>query len=161
VPDFLEISIEVCLTLIAIGIPTFFLCRWYFKKFIKVKETRKIASWVGVILLMPIIYIICALITVEIIFHIPHEEFNRAKWFESKKSRWKMKNNLIESEILNGKNKAEVVNLLGKSDVGDTTNIWNYDLGVSGKGLGWCFNHLELTFENEKVIKVKKIEIDD
>jgi hypothetical protein len=32
---------------------------------------------------------------------------------------------------------------------------------MSGAGLGWQFNYLELTFENEQVSSVKKLEIID
>ena len=42
-----------------------------------------------------------------------------------------------------------------------STEIWTYDLGMSGAGFGWQFNSLQLTFENGKVSDVKKLEIVD
>lgn len=72
-----------------------------------------------------------------------------------------MRDNLIKSRILNGKTKSEIVELIGKSEGDDSTDIWTYNLGMSGAGFGWQFNSLQLTFKNGKVADVKKQEIVD
>lgn len=72
-----------------------------------------------------------------------------------------MRDYLVDSKILNGKTKKEVIDLIGRSRSADSTNVWTYDLGNSGAGLGWQFNDLEIKFVNDKVNTVKKIEIVD
>ena len=73
-----------------------------------------------------------------------------------------MRNDLVESGLLKNKNKKEILDILGPPDFGtDTTNVWDYDLGISGAGLGWQFNSLIITFDEERVTKVEKKEIVD
>lgn len=48
--------------------------------------------------------------------------------------------------------------MLGEPTRGDTTDVWMYDMGVSGAGFGWAFHELKLTFENEQVVSVEKYE---
>ena len=70
-----------------------------------------------------------------------------------------MRDDIVNSNILKSKTKQELIQLIGKPDIKDSTNIWIYDLGTSGAGLGWQFNSLKITFKNREVSDVKKIEL--
>jgi hypothetical protein len=95
------------------------------------------------------------------LFYEPQYDFEKERWFADKNARFKMRDDLVNSGILNGKSKSEIIELIGKSQSNDSTEIWTYDLGMSGAGFGWQFNSLKLTFENGKVSDVKKQEIVD
>ena len=69
-----------------------------------------------------------------------------------------MRDDLVKSNILIGKTKNEVIQLIGRSESADSTDIWTYNLGMSSSGLGWQFNSLQLIFENGIVIDVEKQE---
>ena len=72
-----------------------------------------------------------------------------------------MRDDIVESEILIGKSKSEIIEFIGKPEFKDSADVWTYNLGMSGAGFGWQFNFLEVSFENGKVSKVKKNEIVD
>ncbi|MGP1993876.1 hypothetical protein D9V96_018495 [Zobellia laminariae] len=154
-------SPEVPITVILIGIPTFFILRWILKRFIKNKKTRNWTSILGTIIIAPILYIGLVMAFFSYLFYEPQYDFEKERWFADKNSRFEMRDDLVNSGILNGKTKIEVIELIGNSESADSTDIWTYDLGTSGAGFGWQFNSLILTFENEKVSDVKKQEIVD
>lgn len=155
-------SIEVYIINLVIGVLTFSILWWTLKKFIKADKLRIGLTWVGTIILTPLIY--AALITIffSILFHQPTRKFDKDKWFADRERRYEMRDDIVESGILKEKNKKEIIELVGPPDLGtDTTDVWNYDLGTSGAGLGWQFNTLLVTFDNNRVVKVEKQEVVD
>jgi hypothetical protein len=144
-----------------IAIPTFLVLRWTLKRFIKNKKTLKWTVIAGTIIISPILHYLLIIIFFSILFYEPQYDFDRERWFADSQARHEMRDDLVESEILMNKSKTEVVALIGESKSKDSTDLWTYDLGMSGAGLGWQFNYLELTFENGIVSDVKKIEIVD
>ena len=89
------------------------------------------------------------------------KDFDKKAWTDLKELRYEMKDDLVDSKILESKTKNEVIILLGEPDRKDSTGIWTYDLGVSKAGFGWQFNDLQLHFKNEQVEKSELIEIID
>lgn len=156
-------STEVYITILVIGIVTFFVLRWTLKRIIKTdKDLRTALTWIGTIVLTPLIYFGLIIALFSAMFYEPTRDFDKEKWFADKEKRYEMRDDLVNSEILKNKNKKEVADILGLPDFEtDTTNIWNYDLGTSGAGLGWQFNTLLITFDNDRVTKVEKQEIVD
>ena len=155
-------SIEVYIINLVIGIVTFIILRWALKKFIKSDKLRIRLTWLGTIILTPLIYVGLIAVFFSILFYQPTRDFDKEKWFADIERRYEMRDDLIESGILKDKNKKEIIDLIGLPDFGtDTTKIWNYDLGTSGAGFGWQFNTLLVTFDNDQVVKVEKQEIVD
>jgi len=154
-------SPEVPIIVLIIAIPTFFILRWILKRFIQDKKTRNWTSIIGTIILAPILYLGLVLAFFSYLFFEPQYDFDREKWFDDKHSRFEMIDDIEESGILKGKSKTEIIEFIGEPEFKDSTDIWTYDLGMSGAGFGWQFNSLELTFQNGKVSYVKKIEIVD
>tara|TARA_R100000306_G_C4324332_1_gene116848 strand:- start:239 stop:724 length:486 start_codon:yes stop_codon:yes gene_type:complete len=89
------------------------------------------------------------------------KDFDKTSWTELKELRFEMRDDLVESKILENKSKAEVIDLLGEPDRKDTTGTWTYDLGVSKAGFGWQFNDLKIHFDNDRVEETELIEIID
>jgi len=154
-------SPEVLIIILIIPIPTFFVLRWILKKFIKDKKTRNWTSIIGTIIIAPILYFGLVTALFNYLFYEPQYDFDREKWFADKHSRFEMRDDIVDSEILKGKSKPEIVEFIGDPEFNDSTDVWTYVLGISGAGFGWQFNSLELTFEKGKVSGVKKIKIID
>jgi len=154
-------SPEVQIIILIIAVPTFLILRWILKRFIQNKKTRNWTSIAGTIIIAPILYLVLVFYFFSYLFYEPQYDFDREKWFSDKHSRFEMRDDIVESRILKGKSKSEIIELIGKPVSNDSTELWTYDLGMSGAGLGWQFNYLELTFENEQVSSVKKLEIID
>ena len=154
-------SSEVPIIILIIAVPTFLILRWILKRFIQNKKTRNWTSIAGTIIIAPILYLVLVFSFFSYLFYEPQYDFDREKWFADKHSRFEMRDDIVESRILKGKSKSEIIELIGKPVSNDSTELWTYDLGMSGAGLGWQFNYLELTFENEQVSSVKKLEIID
>jgi len=154
-------SPEVPIIILIIAIPTFFVLRWILKRFIKNSKTRNLTSIAGTIIVAPILYLILIFAFFSYLFYEPQYDFDKEKWFADKNSRFEMRDDIVESGMLKGKNKSEIIVIIGKPESNDLTELWKYDLGMSGAGFGWQFNYLELQFENGKVSDVKKIEIID
>ena len=155
-------STEVYIINLIIGVVTFFSLRWILKKFVKSDKLRIGLTWGGTIILTPLIYVGIVAIFFSILFYEPTRDFDKEKWFADRESRYEMRDDIVESGFLNDKNRQEIIDLIGLPDFGtDSTNIWNYDLGTSGAGLGWQLNTLIVTFDNDRVVKVEKREILD
>jgi hypothetical protein len=162
--DFFDISIsaEAYLIILVIGTITFFLLRGIFRRTIKNDKLRRRLTWVGTIILTPVIYAVLVLAMLGIMFYEHQQDFNREKWFAERDKRYEMRDDLAGGDLLVNKTKNEIIELLGPPDVGvDTMDIWDYNLGISTAGFGWQFNSLILTFANERVIRVEKNEIVD
>mgnify|MGYP001403698279 CR=1 FL=1 len=154
-------SPEVPIIILIIAIPLFFVLRWMLRRFINDKKTRNWTSLAVTVIIAPVLYVILVAAFFSFLFYEPQYDFEREPWFANKHSRFEMRDNIIESEILKGKTKSEIIEFIGKPDSADSTDVWKYELGTSGFGFGWQFNSLELRFKNGKVSEVKKIEIID
>ena len=154
-------SPEVPIIVLIIAIPTFFILRWILKRFIKDKKTRNWTSVIGTIIIAPILYVGLIITFFSYLFYEPQYDFEKERWFADKNARFEMRDYLVNSGILNGKTKIEIIELIGNSESTDSSDIWTYDLGMSGAGFGWQFNSLQLTFENGIVSDAKKLKIVD
>lgn len=147
--------------ILIIAIPTFFIFRWILKRFVQNKKTHNLISIAGTIIVAPILYLVLNFAFFSYLFYEPQFDFDKEKWFADKHSRYKMREDIIESKILEGKSKSEIVEIIGKPESNDSIELWTYDLGMSDAGLGWQFNYLELTFKDGKVINVKELKVAD
>ncbi len=91
--------------------------------------------------------------------NITHEKFNSEKWKnwteteEEWSLRWDMMNSLRNKHELTGKNKSEIIELLGEPD-SKTESEFGYYLGMAKHGID--VGNLTIKFdEKEKVSKIK------
>jgi hypothetical protein len=154
IPTLLGVSIEVYFALLVLGAPTFFIWRWFLKKFIKIDKTRKIATWTATLIATPLIYIgIIMLLLFGMSYH-PTNEFDKEKWFSNKETRYELSEDIIESKMLIGKTKSEVRQILGDEDNTDKSNNWSYYLGFRPGLLNIDPDILYIEFKDGKVITV-------
>jgi hypothetical protein len=159
--SFLWPSPEVYVINLLIGVAVFFFFRWLLGKFIVDEKRRKSAVWGATIVVTPLIYVGLILAMLASWSYVPQRSFSQEKWFSDKELRHEMKADLIKNKVLEGKTKEEAADMLGKPTWGDTTNVWQYDMGWSSAGFGWKFHTLKITFENGQVVKVEQFEVVD
>ncbi len=139
-----------------IGISIFFPFHWLYKKLIAKEKSRKLALLLVTIISIPLICFGGAGTFLAYLFRIPQKHFERTEWFAHRDLRYKMKDSLVEDNILQGKNKSEVIQILGEPTwVSKERAIWQYDLGMCGAGFGFAFSTLTLEFKNDQVADVE------
>jgi hypothetical protein len=79
-----------------------------------------------------------------------------------------MVDDILKSKMLYGNDTMAVKELLGEPDWRHDSvrhrqgvNIWEYDMGSGGAGLGFTFYYLNLRFRNDKVDSVYYFHFDD
>ena len=157
IPELFGISIEVYLIVIVIGICTYFFWSWLFKKTIKDNKKRKIATWCSTIFLSPIIYILIMLSFFYFLTYYPTYDFDKEKWKSNSENRYELSEDIIESKILIGKTKTEVIEILGEPDGNKEENYWSYYLGYVPSLFNIDPDFLDINFENNKVVTVKQL----
>lgn len=88
---------------------------------------------------------------------VAQQSFDQQKWFAQEYERYKMKDDLIESKMLERKSKLEVQQLLGRTDY-YIQPVWHYHMGASSAGMGFRFYILRVEFEQDTVKKVAVLE---
>lgn len=123
----------------------------------------RLYSVITTLIVTPILFYISIVSVLFFQLFVPEfqKDFDKTAWTELKELRFEMRDDLVESKILENKSKAEVIELLGEPDRKDTAGIWTYDLGVSKAGFGWQFNDLKIHFNNDRVEETELIEIID
>jgi hypothetical protein len=152
------VSIEVYLILLVLGIPTFLFWRWLLNKIIKVDKKRKIATWTATLVVTPLIYIGLIMLWFFSISYYPTHDFEKEKWFADKEKRYELSGDIIDSNMLIGKTKSEVQQLLGDEGNTDDSDYWNYYLGFRPGFANIDPDVLVIEFKDGKVIKVAQHE---
>lgn len=148
------ISYEVFVIILLLGIPVFFIWRWLLKKYIKSDKSRIIATWIATIITAPFIYIGVILIWLYTLSYYPTNDFNKEKWLSDTEKRYEMSGDIIESEMLIGKTKSEVKQILGDDGNEDESDNWSYSLGFKPGFANIDPDVLDIEFKDGKVVKV-------
>lgn len=90
------------------------------------------------------------------LFYLFEERFNEDQWRHKYASRYKMADNIIDSELFINKTQDEVLNKLGEPDEYNPEGnaYFIYYLGIKPSFFKSKHTQLKLTFENNRVIKV-------
>ncbi len=152
-------SPEVPIIILIISIPTFLILREISLRFFKKKKTSSWASIVGTIIIASVLYFKLVFTVSGYLFYEPQYDFDREKWFADKHSRFEMRDDIVLSGILNGKSKSEVIELIGKPESNNPTELWKYNLGMCRFRFERQLNYLELAFKKGEVYRVETIEI--
>jgi hypothetical protein len=150
-------SYEVPLLILILAIPVYFLSIWFLKKFrLGNEKNRKFLAIIPAIILSPILFGGIILLWIFSISYYPKTDFNKQEWASNKEERYKMSNDIMESNLLIGKTKDEVITLMGN-------DFYKYDDNHISYGLGFVpglFNIdpdvLDIYFKNGKVFKVEQ-----
>ena len=149
---------DVYLILLVFGIPIFFLTRWLVRKFTSPGRTRTITTWVGTIIMTPLVYGIIGIIIFFAISYHPNNDFNEKQWLVNPDKRYELSKGIIKSKILIGKRKEQVKQMLGQGEPNnsDSTDNWEYYLGIKPEIGNIDGDYLTIDFKNGKVINVSQ-----
>lgn len=151
-------SAEVSVILLIVAIPTYFLSKWIISKISVLVGKRKLAYELFLtIVLTPTFYILfISSVVLSSTFYLK-TKFHRTKWGNSSKERYKMSNNIVRSNILIGKNKEEVVKLLGGEFYSKDINSISNELGHAPGIFNIDPDFLDILFKDGVVVDVKQI----
>jgi len=145
----------VILIILILAIPIYFLSKWILKKRnFGNDKNRKYLAIIPAVIFSPILYVGLIYLWFFSVSYYPTKDFNKQEWESNPQERYKMSENIIDSKILIGKTKKEIVKLLGNDYYSYTENHIAYGLGFVPGLFNIDPDVLDIYFENEKVIKV-------
>lgn len=154
-------SLEAPIILLILATPIYFFSKWILK-ILKFGDntSRKYLALILAAVLSFTLYVTIGLILIYSIFYYPEIPFNQQEWSKNTEERYKMSSDIIKSEMLIGKTKAEVIELLGEEDFysGDDKdeNHMIYYLGYVPGIASIDPDILEIFFEDGKVVAVSQ-----
>lgn len=154
IPTVFGVSIEVYFILLVLGVLNFFIWRWLLKKNIKVERNRKFAIWTATILTTPLIYYGLIILWFFSMSYHPNYDFDKEKWLANKEKRYEFSQDIIDSKMLIGKTKSEVLQILGDKIDNEQNDNWSYDLGFKPGFANIDPDVLDIEFKKGKVVDV-------
>lgn len=150
-------SPEVPIIILILAIPTYFICRWIMRK-IKIgnDRNRKFLAIIPTVILSPILYIGFVMIWIFSISYYPTSDFDQNEWNSNVEERYKMSEDIIESKILIGKTREEVIQILGTDFLNNNESELTYELGFVPGLFNIDPDYLDIKLENGIVISVNQ-----
>ena len=150
------------------AIPIFLTLWWLNGKLIKKRFLKLGVSLFLTVFVTLLIYYVLVFILISDLFQDqghPDVDFEVELWQTADSIRYAMQEDLIDSEILIGKTRNEVIEMLGYP-YGDCLSldsmaVWEYSTGYELAGFGIIFHSLKISFSEQKVEKVEAYEIRD
>jgi len=150
-------SPEVPIIILILAIPVYFLTKWILNKLkIGNEKNRKYLAIIPTVVLSPLLYVEIIMIWFFSVSYYPKTDFDKQEWNNKKEERYKMSKDIINSEMLIGKTKEEVIGLLGDDFYSYDENSIEYDLGFVPMLFNIDPDVLVIYFEKGKVIKVEQ-----
>jgi len=134
----------------------FFILFFLKKRNIGSTRNRKFIALAPTIIMLPVIFLSFIFISFAAMSYYPREKFDQIKWQENIEERYRMSNYIIENDILIGKTREQIIELLG-NDFYEWGNSIGYNLGIVPGIIGMSPDILVVYFENNLVIQVKQI----
>lgn len=145
-------SFEVIIINLVISVPVYFICRKIFKN-IKDDKRKRLVIGLATIVITPVLYTGLIVAWVAALSYYPEKDFNTEKWNSDADKRYEMTDDLIESKILMGKTKQDVVNFLGQAEADFNNSQWSYYIGFKPGLINIDPDVLEIEFKDNKVVK--------
>ncbi|PIQ48350.1 MAG: hypothetical protein COW03_10960 [Cytophagales bacterium CG12_big_fil_rev_8_21_14_0_65_40_12] len=142
-------SFQAILFILILSIPIYLVCKWCLRKLkLGNDKNRKLIAILPTIILSPIIYSAVITLWIFSISYYPSMDFDQKTWNSSIKERYKMSKDIIESKMLIGKTKEEVVMVLGNKYASDNKESLSYELGFIPGLMNIDPSFLYIEFEN-------------
>lgn len=146
---------ELFFILAIIGFCSFFVWKLIFKKLIEETSKINIATWVSAIVGTPLIYSGIKILFIYSMFHYQEKDFSSTRWHSDVENRFELSKKLIDSNLLIGKTKKQVEQILAKIEH-FKVDEWVYELGFVPCPGNIDPDILVVIFKNGKVIKVSQ-----
>ncbi|KYG83052.1 hypothetical protein AWW67_06415 [Roseivirga seohaensis] len=143
------------LFILIVSIPIYMVCKWSLRRLkFGNDKNRKYLAVLPTIVLSPLVYVVIITLWVFSISYYSTIDFDQEIWQSNTEERFKMSKNIIESEILVGKTKEQVIALLGDKYYLNNEDGLTYGLGILPGLLNIDPSFLFIEFENGVVKKV-------
>lgn len=150
-------SPEVPIIIFVIAIPIYLLFNWIFRKLkIGNDKNRKFFAIIPTVIVSPLIYVGLIVIWIFSMSYYPKKDFDRSEWKSNVEARYGMSKDIIDSKILIGKTKEEIIELLGDDFYAYGDNHIAYDLGFVPGFMNIDPDYLDIYFDNGNVNKVEQ-----
>ncbi len=150
-------SPEVPIIILILAIPTYFICKWALRKLkIGNDKNRKFFAIIPTVIVSPLVYVGLIVIWIFSMSYYPKRDFDQNEWRSNVEGRYEMSRDIIDSNILVGKTKEEIIELLGADFYAYGENHIAYELGFVPGFLNIDPDYLDIYFENGKVNKVEQ-----
>ncbi len=148
---------EVPIIILILAVPIYFFSKWILKKLnIGNEKNRKYFAVLPTIVLSPLVYVAAIVIWIVSMTYYPSKDFDKQEWKSNIEERYQMSEDIIDSEILIGKSKQEVIELLGTEYWSNGEDNISYYLGFVPGIANIDPDVLDIYFENGRVIKISQ-----
>ncbi|MCK5442825.1 MAG: hypothetical protein KAJ23_13130 [Maribacter sp.] len=152
-------SPEVPIIVLILAIPTYFICKWAMTRLnVGNERNRKFLMIIPTVILSPLIYIGLVMIWILSVSYYPTSDFEGNEWNSNVEERYKMSEDIIESKILIGKSREEVIQILGSDFITNNESEITYELGQVPGFFNIDPDYLDIKLENGIVISVSQYE---
>jgi hypothetical protein len=152
-------SLEVPIILLVLAFPIYFLTKWVLIRLrFGTEKNRNYLALFSTALLSPLLYIGIIVVWFFSVSYYSKVDFDKEEWTKNKEVRYQMSDDIIKNEVLIGKTKKEIIELLGEDSYFYDENHIAYELGFVPGLFNVDIAVLDLYFENGKVIKVEQHE---
>ncbi len=122
------------------------------------EKSRKFIAVIPSLVLSPLVYLGGIFLLIFSISYYPTYDFDQIEWNSNIEERYKMSEDIIESKILIGKTKNEIIEILGENYSSNTHNSLIYELGFVPGLFNIDPDYLRINFENGIAISVIQFE---
>lgn len=128
--------------------------------FVRTIDKRKWLTFLVSLVISPFVYFYMVYPMINIFSNYHHKKYFTAElWREQPELRYEISDDLIDTELLIGKTKTDITELLGTYEwlgwnealKNHDSNIWNYNLGIEPGAFNTKKECIEIVFSNNKV----------
>ena len=144
-----QLSPEVPIIILILAIPIYFICKWIIKRLnFGTKKSRRLIAVIPTLILSPIVYVGIILLWIFSISYYSTSDFDQKEWNSNIEERYKMSEDIIESKMLIGKTKNEIIESLGEGYSSNSGKSLTYELGMVPGLFNIDPDYLEINFKN-------------
>ncbi|RZK53508.1 MAG: hypothetical protein EOO91_17510 [Pedobacter sp.] len=114
-----------------------------FKKESNLHKKKTLICLALSLVLAPIFYLFYIKLFIQLITYSEDKKFNKTEWFSKTEERWKMRNDIINNNLLVNKDSVYVKNLIGLPTATlNNPRKWVYNVGQHNEGMGVIFHYI-------------------
>jgi len=131
------------------------------RKLLKSNRLHRLIKWLlitfsSLISLFVLYVMVIAMWILNTAYYYPKSNFDHAKWTSDHETRYEMSDDIIDSKILIGKTKKQVIAILGLEYNKLDNNEWYYRLGIKPEIANIDQDDLEVVFKDGFVVEVRQ-----
>lgn len=131
----------------------YFLLRILFRRLRFIKR-KALWSAIAALILSPVVYVLVVMAVFSTEYYYEKQGFDPVVWQQKVEERFRMSEDIVESKMLIGKTREEVIEILGPGYSDYTPSHIGYYLGYKPALFNIDPDYLDIYFENGRVVRV-------